>query len=448
MRSDKLISVIVAVYNSEKYLRQCLDSILAQSYGGFELICVDDGSTDSSADILSEYAGLDRRISVYHKENEGLGAASARNLGLDKATGDFVIILDSDDFFEESMFERALKKAEDNDADIVVFGGYEYDDRSGKRRKINGILNEGLIPDKEVFSFRDCPEHFFQISQGMAWNKMFRREFLSRHGISFQRIRFTDDAYFTFMNMALAERITVLNESFCNYRINTGTNQTGKMSGCPDSAYLPYVKLKESLENAGLFTPLKHSFVNLAVEFARFFYDNTGTFDSFKYLHDKLKYEVFEKLELSGHPADYYRDKRCAAWVDEVLRYSAEEMLFISARAHGDNSSTTGIMRFQFPYDRIPAGSRIAIIGARIAGQYYYSQAVLNGNIDVAVWADDENPKGLSQINKLDTLKDVCFDYALISYHEKKRIEKAVIFLKNIGTEDEKIIIGEETPAI
>ncbi len=444
MISENMVSVIVAVYNAEKYLRECLDSIVGQTYKNLEIICVNDGSSDHSEDILKEYASRDKRITVLSKENEGLGGASARNMGLSQASGEYVSILDSDDFFDTSMYEKAVNKADRLNTDILIFGGFEYDDRSGTKRKINGILNESLIPEKNVFSYKDCPERIFQISQGMAWNKLYRRSFLEKTGVKFQRIKFTDDAYFTFTNMVLAEKVSVLNEPLCNYRINTGSSQTERMASCPDSAYSPYLKLKETLEKKGIFDEVSISFINLASEFARFFYDNTGTFESFKYLHDKLKNEVFDKIGVLEQPREAFRDKRCAEWIDGIMKHSAEETLFLSARSHGDKFGTTGILRFQFPYERVPINSRIVIIGDRIAGRYYISQAVLSGFYDVVLWVDKDNPHKYESIHGYDELKNADFDYAIITYTDRSMTYEAVSVLLRLGIAEKKIIIPED----
>ena len=117
---DAKISIIVPVYKVEPYLRKCLDSIVGQTYQKLEIILVDDGSPDSCGAICDAYAARDERIRVIHKENGGV--ASARNAGLDAATGDYIGWVDSDDWIEADMFECLLKGAEDYDADIVVCG--------------------------------------------------------------------------------------------------------------------------------------------------------------------------------------------------------------------------------------------------------------------------------------------------------------------------------------
>ena len=114
------VSVILPAWNVSPYLRQCLDSIVSQTLTNIEIICVDDGSTDGTLDILREYAEKDSRILVIHQENQGAGAA--RNNAMRYAKGKYLSFLDSDDFFEPDMLEKSWEAAERNNADIVVFG--------------------------------------------------------------------------------------------------------------------------------------------------------------------------------------------------------------------------------------------------------------------------------------------------------------------------------------
>ena len=436
-----MISVIVAVYNVEKYLRQCLDSIICQTYRDLEIICVNDGSTDASLEILEEYAAWDDRIRIFTKENEGLGGASARNFGLDKAMGEYVSILDSDDFFEPDMLEKAVHKAQETDADIVVFGGYEYDDRSRTDRCVESILKESVIPKKEFFSYRDCPDHIFQLSQGMAWNKLYKNTFLKAYGLEFQRIKYTDDAYFTFSHMVLAKRIAVVRDALVHYRVNSGTNQTSGISGYPDSSYLPYIKLKESLMNWNIYQDVRRSFINCVTTFIRYCYDMIDQYDAFSYLHEKLRSEVFYALDISVCGKEIFDDWRTAQWVEQVCEHSAGELAFLAARGYGSVDSTTGILRFQFPYDRIPENSRIALIGERLLGRNYFAQAVLSGYCDIALWAGRENPQGFSYIKKIGELSPD-FDRYLIAYSEPDKVRECEQMLEAIGVEKEKIIIG------
>lgn len=437
------VSVIVAVYNAEKYLRQCLDSIVGQTLKEIEIICVNDGSTDASIKILEEYASKDERVSIISKENEGLGGASARNMGLRHAKGEYVSILDSDDFFDPYMLEKAVKRADETKADLVVFGGYEYDTRNGNTYTVASILNEKVVPEKEVFSYRDCKDSIYQLTQGMAWNKLYRKSFLDKHDIEFQKIKYTDDAYFTFSHMVLAERISVVKEFLCYYRVNSGISQTDGLTNYPDSAYIPYIELKKSLVEWGIYEAVRKSFVNCAAAFMRYFYDKIIRYDSFSYLHDKCRDEVFDKLDICTTPRTDFYDDRVWLWVRQIKENSAGDMLLKSARAHGSDA-TTGILRFQFPYEKIPRESKIALIGAGIMGRHFYSQIMLSGYCDVICWVEQENPFELSYISEMDVLREKKFDYAVIAYVQPRLIEPALMLLQEIGFDKEKIIMGDK----
>ena len=437
------VSVIVAVYNTERFLKQCMDSIVNQTLRDIEIICVNDGSTDDSLMILNKYAESDDRVQVYTKENEGLGGASARNYGLERAQGEYISILDSDDFFELDMLEKAVKRAESTNADIVVFGGYEYDERNGNTYTVASILGEKEIPDIEVFSYHDCADDIYQLTQGMAWNKLFRKSFLKKHGLRFQKVKYTDDAYFTFAHMALANRITVLKEYLCYYRINSGNSQTDGLNHYPDSAYIPYIELKKSLIEWGIYPDVKRSFVNCATSFLRYFYDKITSYESFSYLHNKYRDEIFKELDIADTKKEYFYDKRVWLWSRQVMANSSGEILLQAARSYGSDV-TTGILRFQFPYERIERESKIVLIGAGIMGRHYYSQLMLSGYCDVVCWAEQENPFDHKYISKLEEVRQYKFDYAVVAYVQQKLIEPALAILQDMKIPENKIIKGGE----
>jgi len=435
------VSVIITIYNSAQFLPQCLDSIVRQTLANLEIICVDDGSTDNSEEILQRYALNDKRIVIFRKENEGVGAASARNFGLEHAQGEYVSILDSDDFFDLNMLEKTVHKADATQADIVLFSGYEYDNANGNFYPASSILNESVLPQEDIFSAKDCPSKIFQISAGMAWNKLYRRFFLEKYNLRFQNIRYTDDAYFTFANMVLAKRITVVRERFCYYRVNSGSNQTARLSGCPDSAYLPYLKLKETLSAWDIYENVEQSLINCAVAFMRYFYDKIDRFDVFQYLHEKLRTDVFPLLDIQNKPVAYFYHERSYLWCKQVMNCSAGEVVFLAARAFGGDC-TTGVLRFRFPYNLIPQGSRIVLVGARIMAQLYYAQAVMGSHCFVITCVAQENPLHLPYVKDMEVLSSLSFDYALMAYAEPWLIASALKRLKELGVSEEKIILG------
>lgn len=201
MKNGKLISVIVPVYNVEKYLEKCLDSILTQTYGNIEIILVDDGSEDSSSLICDEYAKKDSRIRVFHKKNGGL--SSARNRGLDEAKGDFIGFVDSDDYVKADMYEYLMDGILKYDADISVC------------QRINVRGNKITACDRkkdEVYDTKTAVKMLLNEDiMNAVWNKLYRRSVVE--GIYFPVGRNYESTAVTFQYIARAGKVANLRES-------------------------------------------------------------------------------------------------------------------------------------------------------------------------------------------------------------------------------------------
>lgn len=170
----KKISIIIPVYNSEKYLRKCLESVRGQTFSNIEIICVDDGSTDKSKQIIDEFAQVDNRFVVIHQSNKG--ESNARNVGLKTATGDYIGFLDCDDWIEPDMYEMLLEALEKNQVDIAAAGWVkEYDDKSiVMENKL--ALKSNVLNQKELMTCVYRRDDY----QGFAymWNKLYKRALL------------------------------------------------------------------------------------------------------------------------------------------------------------------------------------------------------------------------------------------------------------------------------
>lgn len=146
------VSIIVPIYNGDRYVKECIDSLLCQTHSNTEVILVNDGSTDHSLEICCEYARLDKRISVIDQENKGV--TMARKAGLDVATGEYIYFVDCDDWLEEDAVEMVVKKAIDCKADMVVLSGYICEDGDNSCREVYASLEEGVYDighKKEVY---------------------------------------------------------------------------------------------------------------------------------------------------------------------------------------------------------------------------------------------------------------------------------------------------------
>jgi glycosyltransferase involved in cell wall biosynthesis len=433
------VSIIIAVYNAERYLNECLGSVVQQDYCNVEILVINDGSTDKSLAIAEQFSVNDSRISIFTKQNEGLGAASARNHGLERAKGDFILFLDADDFFESDMVSSMVRRALETESDIVVVNGYEFDDKDKRKLPVSHILNTKFLPDKEVFCFKDVQNDIYNLSQGYAWNKLFKKSFLDKHGLRFQRVKFTDDAYFVFMHMALAQRIATIDKRFVYYRVNSGCSQSDGLTQYPDSSYIPYIALKQSLVQYGIYEEVKCGFVNCAATFLRNCYDKLRTFEAFQYLHNKFKNQIFDELDINCLPKECFADPRVYDWICLVRDNEAGGVLFNCARGYGTDV-TTAILRFQFPYELVPHRSRVVLFGGGLIGRSYCAQIMLSAWVDLVAWVETVNPEQLHYISHPEKICEVEFDYVLISYGSKDLREKAKAYLCQLGVSVEKVI--------
>ena len=181
-----LISVIIPVYNVEKYIKRCLDSVINQTYKNLEIILVDDGTPDSSGAICDEYAEKDERIKVIHKENGGV--STARNAGLDIATGEYITFVDPDDYLSSDIYEKVILEFSENETDIICFSYTAIDDE-GK--------NKSYIYDKkEVVGFDNLLFNMLLVDFNMSiWNKVYKRSVISDNRF-LENIKIAEDMYF------------------------------------------------------------------------------------------------------------------------------------------------------------------------------------------------------------------------------------------------------------
>ena len=201
------LSIIVPVYKVEKYLRKCVDSILAQTFRDFELILVDDGSPDNCGAICDEYATKDDRVKVLHKENGGL--SDARNKGLSVATGEYVGFVDSDDYIENDMYETLVNNIKKYDADVSICGFYNC--FSGNKYPL--CESKEFMVLNNVQALRTAMEGLkFSVT---AWDKIYRKDMFEK--ITFPEGRLAEDAAVIPSILANAKTVVATTEPKYNY---------------------------------------------------------------------------------------------------------------------------------------------------------------------------------------------------------------------------------------
>lgn len=255
------ISVIIPVYNVENYLEKCMDSVCNQSFGDIEIICVNDGSTDGSLDILKEYGQKDNRIEIIDQKNQGLGAA--RNIGLKHANARYVCFLDSDDYLDTTTLEKLHFNASSNDSDMVLFKFQTFDDNENVHNRSVEFKIDEIFGDIDysdfTFTYRDVKKHVMNTAFS-ACLKLYKKDFLD----SFDDFHFPEnlsfeDIPFHVKVMLRASRMSFVNESLYFYRSNQDSilNSTANASDIFENIDM----VEDFLKEKGYYSELENEFI-------------------------------------------------------------------------------------------------------------------------------------------------------------------------------------------
>lgn len=339
------VSVVIPCYNVEKYLHQCLDSVVNQTLKELEIICVNDGSKDSTLSIIQEYAAKDDRIRIIDKPNGGYG--ESMNRGFDLATGEYIGIIESDDYAELDMFEKLYNCAKEHNLDVVKSGFFYFYSKPEERNIPNPIAS--YITSHRTF----CPVTDFKAKMEMVdffnikptiWSAIYRKDFIRSNNIRFNETPGASyqDASFNFKVWTCAKRVRLLEECFLHYRQDneaSSINSPGKVY-CICDEYNEMARFLDTrpLEK-GILEPvmvrIKYDSYNwnyerlatpLQAEFIQRFHDDfevhqvEGTlqkayFEWYKWntvhkiLHDPDRYHMLRLLEKEGKPVPEFYTK-------------------------------------------------------------------------------------------------------------------------------------------
>jgi len=307
MSNECEVSVIIPVYNAERYLRECLDSIVGQTLREIEIICVNDGSTDSSVEIIEEYIRRDSRIAILHQENGYAGIA--RNNGMKHSCGKYLVFWDADDIFEAEALEKLYEQCETDQADICVCEAVRFRSEEPELLLRDVLyLKEKHIPEGCPFSIADIPASIFNFTTNVPWNKMYRRRFVEEHQILFENRERANDQYFVMLALAYAKAITVVREHLIRYRINNEASLTGTLSGTPLCIYEALLNAKEALAEKELFVneQVQQSMANRAISSLLFGMEKQTSTAAFCEIYQTLKNGGLEKFFVTDKGADYF----------------------------------------------------------------------------------------------------------------------------------------------
>jgi glycosyltransferase involved in cell wall biosynthesis len=250
-------TIIIPIYNAEKYLEQALKSVVNQTYSDWELICINDGSTDSSAQIVDRFSKTDNRILTVNQQNSGQGIA--RNRGIELASGDYILFLDADDWLEINTLETLNKIIEQNSADLVIFEKDEYFEDTAQfvRRDMLRISEAAskikllktkpfAIETHRNYTAKELYSTFFY-SIPYTWDKAYSRNFLITNNIRYEQGKLSEDTGFYLQTMLLAKNIVYSDKYLYHYR-NHSTNITKTASEKHFSIFFRIKTIRNLLE--------------------------------------------------------------------------------------------------------------------------------------------------------------------------------------------------------
>ena len=318
MKTNVSISIIVPAYNCVQYLPQCIDSLLNQTFHDFELIIIDDGSTDGTFELAKQYEKSHSCITAIQQPHKFAGVA--RNHGLEAARGDYVIFLDGDDYFEPTLLEDSYSAITNTDADICVFGAYQLNNKTGEVKPMNHTCRVNLCPNTPTFNHLTNPRNIFCFTTPAPWTKMFKRSFIEEHRLQFQDTRSANDLRFVFTALAIADKITAIDKRLVTYRKQNNSSLQSTQANDPFAFYQALISLRDELQAREVFNDVHHAFVNVSLDACMY---NLRTLAYNQKAQRKLFYflkrTAFDELELSNKPRDYFYEYPNSRYNDFLL---------------------------------------------------------------------------------------------------------------------------------
>lgn len=461
----ELVSVVIPVYNAEKYLEETLKNLVSQTYENLEIIVIDDGSEDDSYRILNRFAGLDVRIKGIKKQNQGPGAA--RNLGMKLAAGKYIIFLDADDHVEENMIELLAEAMEQEQADFAMCRAYAYDEGYDRKRTFAIALNENILKGKSFFCPKEVYGELFQVTGGFVWNKLFRTDFLRTNQIEFADTCIYEDMFVTMQSLMTARKIALVNKELITYRTNNqeslSIRSMGKSSRWREMAKV-FEEMNQKISAKNLSDKLEKTFLNrlaesLYSEFTGYTQESAvvGLYDYYKnrlivYFNGKDE-NFFYKSKL-GKMIEFLNGSSSAiGFLLSLERYRTRQFLNRLNLLKEQNcrlARQKQIKHWLFPFGEIPHQSKVILYGAGQVGQDYYEQIQTTGWCRVVQWVDRQAKAGIGQglpVEDLGRLNHGQADYIVICISDQKTAEEMKGYLQQAGADDKQIVtprfIGE-----
>ena len=317
------VSVIMPIYNADEFLRPALDSIVDQTLKEIEIICIDDGSTDHSLEILKEYQQKDARIRIVTETNAG--PALARNNGIRRARGEYISFLDADDFIELDMLEQMYNEGKASDLDIVITNYDIYNTQKAEFAKAIVEENEDIYKGVSVTSKNDHPDEIFTSTNGSAWNKLYKTAFIIEKNLSFlTEVKTYEDVYFVLTSLSLAERVGKVHKVLLHHRVHSEQTRTRHFRKYFGQIPEIYAETKKFMTMNGMFAPLSHAFVNISASRCFKIYNLLGS-EAKNQFWNQLHGGYAKQLGWCGRDASEYEDEDVCEFVANVQLYDHKQ---------------------------------------------------------------------------------------------------------------------------
>lgn len=420
------VSIVMPVYNAEKYLRESISDILAQSYADYELICVDDGSKDGSGEILDSFSKNDERIKVIHQANTGGGIA--RDNGLKQAKGKYVLFLDSDDRFETDLIKTLVEYAETNKTDILAFDADLFDNESKAKKSAPWLIlkNETLVT-----------ENPFDVLNTTVWNKLFLRSFLLDNSIHFIDNKYSDTMYFVAMALLNSNKTMVCNRVLLHYRVNNKASLIANQDKDYMAVYKNLEYIKEDLDKTQV-EKAKEYFLRLAERVLTDRLRMMRTLESYSALYNMLHDFGIAKL---GFDLNGFSETKEGARLKGIYEKNLEEDLFIYKKNLLDsgmiNSEVFGIPDIEVADSEC---CKIVLYGAGDVGRDFFRQIMNRNDLCMCAWVDRNYETIGFPISSPNKILECQYDVVLIALNDEKSVDRIKDDLEKIGVNRSKII--------
>jgi len=444
------ISVVIPVYNADRYLIQCIDSVLNQPFKDLEIICVNDGSTDESPRILDDYARKDSRLKVLHQLN--INAGVARNRGLEAARGEYIHFLDSDDYLTENAYENSYRIAHENKIDYLRGKGYSIDAFSGET--LDGTMSDRYAQKMmsqedyiKPFSINEHPEKLVRYPVYAPWCGLYRREFLIMHGIRFESLTSFDDHSIYYAVVTRAERVLVADVFMVTHR-----------SGNPDSLvgnhlyrFNGHIVSFNTIRNNCLFLPQSIYNMILSEELNSIFsWYNLSISKNVNIENVRNSMIDFVRSFDIAPLKDEYSNTR---WYADYLMLKWEVMKLDGKLSEAESENMISELRekswksIPLPLENINPKSKIALYGAGKIGKRTYRLFKASRFCDIVLWVDKDYLQLKSSdlpICDPECLKCTEYDYVLVAVKSPQVASEISFWLTSIGVPKDKIISNAE----